>query len=255
MTGEDYRDAQFGLNSSIADYYHKDTLDEVLKARRLFLREGWGNQAQTFLWASLLHILLGNRPYALSRNSHPVTPFAPSGPKEYRSLMDRLRGRIARALKDPLPATFRPGTGLHGDFRQLPATCKELFDAIITSPPFMGMRFDRPNWLRLWFCGWEERAFHEASLSFLERQQTQSLECYAEFLSTCRHLIKSSGLLIVHIGSGSKDRKMIPGLLQKASSHFTLTADVKEDVQDVEKHGLKDKGRTQTQHLLFLLPR
>lgn len=252
LADADYTEAKFGLNGSVTDYYHPDTLAEVLKARRLFLAEGRGDRTQTFLWASLLHILHGNRPYALSRNSHPVTPFAPSGPTEYRPLIDRLRGRVERALSEPLPPEFLPGTGLHGDFRALPDTLGDPFDAVITSPPFMGMRFDRPNWLRMWFCGWGERSFHETSLTFLERQQTKSLECYSDFFNTCFRLLKPDGVLIVHIGSGTKDRKMIPGLLQRAHSGFELVANVAEDVKAVEKHGLKDKGRTEAHHLLFL---
>jgi DNA modification methylase len=255
LTDDDYQESRFGLNSSVADYYHLDTLDEVLKARRLFRNNGWGDRAQIFLWASLLHILHGNRPYALSRKSHPVTPFAPSGPTEYRSLMGRLRDRIKRALEEPLPQGFRRGLGLQGDFRDLPKRCNEQFDAVITSPPFMGMRFDRPNWLRMWFCGWGQRNFHEDSQSFLEREQSRSLDCYGEFFNICRRLLKSEGILIVHIGSGSKDRKMVPGLKEMASAHFVLVADEIEDVQTLEKHGLKDKGRTEAHHLLFLQPR
>jgi hypothetical protein len=48
--------------------------------------------------ACLLHILQGNRPYALSRRSHPITPFAPTGPAEYRPLLPRLREKVARSL-------------------------------------------------------------------------------------------------------------------------------------------------------------
>lgn len=255
VRAKDYEHAQFGLNSSVSDYYHPETLDEVLKARRLFLEEGRGSRAQTFLWASLLHILHGNRPYALSRRSHPVTPFRPTGPAEPRPLIPRLKARMERALAEPLPESFQPGEGLYGDFREIPAKQSKPFDAIITSPPFMGMRFDRPNWLRLWFCGWEERTFHEDSLTFLEREQTRSLKCYEEFFGVCRQMLTPDGLVIIHIGSGTKDQKMVPGLLQIAAKEFNVVADVREDVQAVEKHGLKDKGRTEAHHLLFLRPR
>jgi DNA modification methylase len=254
LAEEDYEAARFGLNGCVADYYHADTLAEVLKARKVFLAQGWGNRAQTFLWASLLHILHGNRPYALSRTSHPVTPFAPSGPAEYRPLLGRLRARVERALAEPLSECFHPGIGIHGDFRSLPRRCEEPFDAIITSPPFLGMRFDRPNWLRMWFCGWGEKNFHEDSRSFLEREQARSLDCYRDFFAVCCQMLRPNGLLIVHIGSGNKDGKLIPGLLARAAERFTLLANVRENVQAVEKHGLKDKGRTEAHHLLFFRP-
>ncbi|NLT68088.1 MAG: site-specific DNA-methyltransferase, partial [Acidobacteria bacterium] len=94
---EDYAAAEFGLNARVVDYYHPDTLAEVLKARKLFLsRSDWPDD-MIFLWASLLHILHGNRPYALSRTSHPITPLNPSGAFEYRPLLGRLKQRVETA--------------------------------------------------------------------------------------------------------------------------------------------------------------
>lgn len=254
LSDQDYEAARFGLNSPVTDYYHPDTLAEVLKARKVFLSEGMGDRSRTFVWASLLHILHGNRPYALSRNSHPITPFSPTGPAEYRPLLPRLRNRITRALGEPLPRSFVPGLGIHGDFRDVPTKCPDKFDVIITSPPFMGMRFDRPNWLRLWFCGWGEQSFHKESLTFLEREQTRSMTCYDDFFRTCQQLLKPDGLMIIHVGSGQKDH-LSDKLIEHSKPLFNLLADVREDVQELEKHGLKDKGRTLTHHLLFLRPR
>jgi hypothetical protein len=47
------------------------------------------------VFASLLHVLHGNRPYALSRRSHPLTPYAPTGPVEYKSLLRKLEETTA----------------------------------------------------------------------------------------------------------------------------------------------------------------
>src|SRR5205823_881574 len=153
-------------------------------------------------WASLLHILHGNRPYALSRISHPITPFHPKGPALYKSIRTKVLDRMQRALSGPLPQTFKPGVGFQGDFRDLPERGLEKFDAIITSPPFLGMRFDRPNWLRLWFCGWDQNDFHKTSLKFLERQQTKTRKCYVDFFDTCKKVLAATGILIIHLGSG-----------------------------------------------------
>lgn len=257
LTDADYRAADFGLNATVRDYYHPDTLDEVLRARRVFLDEehsvGDGS-INPFVWASILHILHGNRPYALSRTSHSITPFSPTGPVIYKPLMGKVRERIERALSSPLPPDFRTGDAIWGDFRDLPTTLSEPVDAIITSPPFTGMRFDRPNWLRLWFCGWLADDFHNRSLQFLEREQTKGFDCYVDFYNTCRATLRDNGQLIIHVGSGG-NTDLVEALRDLATAQFRLVGEVIEDVADLEQHGLKDKGRrTTAHHLLFLKP-
>ena len=255
LTADDYDAASFGLNSAVSDYYHPDTLAEVLKARRVFLSDlADGGDRRPFVWASLLHILHGNRPYALSRTSHPITPFSPTGPAVYKSLTGKLRERMMRALRDPLPEVFKRGDGYWGDFRDLPSAFEQPVDAIITSPPFLGMRFDRPNWLRLWFCGWSADDFHIRSLGFLEREQTKSFDCYEDFFVMCQRVLAPTGLVIVHVGAGGKD-ELLDGLRRIGQDYFTFAGEVAENVVDLEQHGLKDKGRrTTAHHLLFFRP-
>ncbi len=89
---EEYTSAKsINFNKSIVDYYEKRTLDEILLARRYFKLNPPMRGSDNLVFSSLLHILHGNRPYALSRKSHPITPYAPSGPFEYRSLICNLR--------------------------------------------------------------------------------------------------------------------------------------------------------------------
>lgn len=253
LTEADMAETNFGLNATVRDYYHPRTLDEVMRARRVFLTEGLTGRGSAFIWSSLLHVLHGNRPYAISRTSHPITPFNPTGPFEYRSVIAKTRERVDRALTQPMPAGFIPGRGIMGDFRNLTSQIDNTSRAaaVITSPPFLGMRFDRPNWLRLWFCGWNADDFHKKSLGFIERQQTKSLDCYEDFYDVCGKLLQADGLLVVHIGSGKKDR-LVDGLRNLAQRQFRLIGETVEDVASLERHGLSDKGsRTTSHHLLF----
>jgi DNA modification methylase len=253
LTSRDFESCRFGLNGAVTDFYHPDTLQEVLRARRVFRERGWSTPTQAFVWAALLHVLHGNRPYALSRISHPITPFHPKGPAVYKSVIERVRARVRLVLETPQSESFVRGCGLHGDFRELPGRGLDEFDAIVTSPPFYGMRFDRPNWLRMWFCGWEETDFHKKSLTFLEREQVRSTECYEAFFDVCRRMLRPTGLLVVHLGSSGK-RNMAEDLKNLARRSFRLLADVTEDVQGIEQHGIRDKGLTTRHHLLFLIP-
>jgi len=253
ITDADDEAANFGLNATVRDYYHPDTLKEVLRARRVYLDGQLTDRGVAFMWASLLHVLHGNRPYALSRNSHPITPFNPSGPFVYKSVIEKTRTRMDRALATPLPGVFVAGRGIEGDFRDLASAVDDTEEAaaVITSPPFLGMRFDRPNWLRMWFCGWTADDFHTKSLKFLERQQAKSLSCYEDFYDVCSKLLRADGLLIIHIGSGKKDR-LVDGLRDLANPQFRLIGETVENVTALEQHGLSDKGnRTTSHHLLF----
>jgi hypothetical protein len=254
LDGDDARDAEFGLNAAVQDYFHPKTLNELLRARKVFSLEPPSDRGEFFVWACLLHVLHGNRPYALSRTSHPITPFSPTGPREYRGVVDRAERKIRRALSDPVPDDFLPGESRENDFRELPALLARKFATIITSPPFVGMRFDRPNWLRLWFCGWLEEDFHSRSRSFLEREQLNSWDCYGEFFEVCRRLLISDGLMILHLGSGGSD-DMIGRLRAMAGHDFTVAGEVVEAVEGQEHHGVRDKGRTSAHHFLFLRPK
>lgn len=254
LSDDDYRSAEFGLNAKVAEYFHSRTLEEVLQARRLFISHGNWSQSQSFFWATLLHILHGNRPYALSRNSHPITPFSPTGPAVYKNIFMHVREAMHRSLSAPMPQTFRPGMGIEGDYKDLPSKISVKADAIITSPPFWGMRFDRPNWLRLWFCGWSEEDFHNKSLEFLERQQVKDSACYREFFFTCRSLISENGVLVIHMGSG-KSTNLLEDIMLYASKFFDKQGELSENVESVEQHGIVDKGLTTKHHFIFYLPK
>lgn len=245
-----YEDADFGLNGTVRDFYHPKTLREILAVRAVLLNFGHYDPEVNFIKANLLHILHGNRPYALSRISHSILPLHPKGEAEYKSVDIKLRERIARVAAATLPSSFVPGRGIHGDFRLLPSADVGKFDCIITSPPFYGMRFDRPNWLRLWFCGWGANDFHKTSLGFLERQQTKDLDCYIDFFEMCSRVLKNSGTLIMHIGSGGAKRLDLE-LASIAKPYFSLAYHASECVKDVANHGIKDKGLTDIHHLLF----
>ena len=58
---------EFGYNGKIVEYYHEKTLREIILARRFFNSFDEMDASTSFVMACMLHILHGNRPYALSR--------------------------------------------------------------------------------------------------------------------------------------------------------------------------------------------
>lgn len=241
--------ANWGLNKPIKEYFHSDTLGEILRARSFFLKAP-ATPEMNLLRASTMHVLHGNRPYALSRRSHPVTPLAPRGEFEYRSLIEKVEGRLSRVM-DPLRElnlNSPEGQAIQCDFRDLDLRG---VDAVITSPPFArSLRFWSSNWMRLWFAGWEEADFKLEPPRYLETQQRESYDPYIELLATCARMLKPGGLLIFHLGQTMKENMVerIEPLLEPA---FEAIHTGLERVEDTESHGLKDKGATIAHWYLF----
>ncbi len=243
--------ASFGLNGKIEDYFAPDTLREVLLARRYFRSlMGTLTAGDAIVLTSLLHMLHGNRPYALSRRSHPVTPLKPTGPFVYRSVAERLLPRVESAVKE-LAQLADGSKAFHSDLSGLPLSPTSV-DAVITSPPFSGsLRFFSSNWMRLWFCGWEPSDFKTKPDAFLERQQKAHFEAsYRGFSEAMARLIRPGGVLIMHVGE-TATFNMASELAPVLDREFTMIYSGRECVVNTESHGLSDKGATRAHHFLF----
>ena len=240
------------FNGVITSYFHNQTFEEILLARRYFLENRPFNASQSLVFACLLHILHGNRPYALSRRSHPLTPFAPSGETEYRALIPRLRKKLNRSLAAPIPDGFAYGHSIFQDATDWwPAHIQEL-DAVITSPPFFdSTRFHLGNWMRLWFCGWEENDFRERPLAFVDERQKRSFEVYHPVFRQSRERLKSGGVAVFHLGA-SKKCDMAKVLSRIAKTWFRVADIYTESVSHCESHGIRDKGTVISHQYLIL---
>ena len=245
-------DVAFGLNGPIRDYFHSDTLREVLLAREWFGRHSvLDSPAHALLMTCLLHILHGNRPYALSRRSHPITPFRPSGPTEYRALIGRLQNRLQAVL--PLLADL-DGATLPGEVHRRDVLDLDIapVDAVITSPPFAeSVRFWSMNWLRLWFAGWQPADFTREPQRYLEHKQRTTLDVYGAFAERAHEWLRPGGRLILHLGETSRTNMsdaIIP-LLHAAG--FDVAHVGRECVRATESHGLTDKGATVAHWYVF----
>ena len=243
------RDVAF--NGPLEDYFHAATFNELLAARAYF-RHLEATPAKAFVLACLLHILHGNRPYALSRRSHPITPFAPTGPTEYRALIPRLRNKVRRMMDATLPESFVEGEALLQDATSpWPVHVTEV-DAVITSPPFFdSTRFYLANWMRLWFCGWERKDFLLEPHRYVDERQKRSFAVYQGVFRQARERIKQGGVLILHLGKSHKSN-MADALVRVAAPWFQVVDRFDESVIHTESHGIRDKG-TVTSHQYVVL--
>jgi DNA modification methylase len=240
----------FGFNGRLPEYFHDRTFKEVLACRRFMQLNPSRSWESAIVYSCLLHILHGNRPYALSRRSHPVTPFKPTGEAAYRPVRSRLQEKLNRSLSLEIPSDAKNGKAKLGGFSDL--RFRGTIDAIITSPPFAeSTRFYSTNWMRLWMAGWEPSDFSSRKEMFLERQQRQSLDIYKEFFACCQRWLVPGGRLILHLGKTAKC-DMSKELTARIPSEFELVYQFDEDVAGREKFGLRDQGATTSHQYLFL---
>ncbi len=242
--------ASFGFNGKVPEYFHRETYQELLAARNFLIKHPCTSWNQALVYSALLHILHGNRPYALSRRSHPVTPFKPIGETEYRPIRTRLLEKCRRSLALETSEDTATGIATKVSFTQLPYRCE--VDVVITSPPFAAStRFYVANWMRLWLAGWEPEDFKTRPAQFLEYQQRESLDVYNEFFRSSALWLKPKGRLIMHVGRTRK-LNMAQELIQRCTPLFEVVHWFDEDVVGREKFGIRDQGATLSHQYLFL---
>lgn len=248
--------SDFGFNGKMPEYFHKDTYCEILAARDYFKTCKLSN-AEEMVFAAFMHILHGNRPYALSRNSHPLTPYKPTGDFVYKNVIEHLKDKVNKYYENNLGldlVNYQKGKVFYGDYSKLNnlLTDTEKVDHIITSPPFTGsIRFYIQNWMRLWCAGWEQKDFDNAKIDFLESKQKKSMDIYSGFFEMCFNVLKPQGKVILHLGN-SKVCNMADELEIRAAPYFNTIFKGAENVSNLEKHGIADKGATFEHQFLFL---
>lgn len=237
-------------------FYHQDTLVEILTAKKFFLtnsKKHSKNSAFSFLLSCMLHILHGNRPYALSRRSHNLIPLAPRGPTIYKSVIKSLMHKIDLSFKNPLPERYVKGDAKISSVFELPFE-NEYFDSILTSPPFWGStRFYANNRIRLWFCGWDYHTQEKHGRTvFLEELQRENLSVYESIFSEFYKVLKKNGVCVIHLGVTDKVDVGKEITRYAKNSGFRFIDLVYENTEEIERHGMKDQGVT-TKHQYLIL--
>jgi len=174
-----------GVPAWIQEFYHPDTLREIVIAFRI-LRE-WQDH---FLTACLLGILQHVRPGFLSYPASHLVPYlrkAKYPPDRfpnmyaYRALRPRLLAKVRRAYRRPmLPASWRSREYQVWQVNAMALPAGDgLVDAIISSPPYFGaLDYARDNRLRLWFLGCPDWKTLDSSL-------TANAKVYIPQMSAC----------------------------------------------------------------------
>ena len=243
-------------NGKISEYYHADTLREIIAARRFFATIDVNNAEQQFLLACMLHILHGNRPYALSKRSNNQTPLKPRQDEVavYKNVAEKVREKAARMFSAlEYGEDFSEGSVEYGSVFDVSIKADSV-DAIITSPPFASStRFYSSNWLRLWFCGSGSDNLMREKERFVDYQQERDFDAvYTRILNIYHEVLKRGGLVIMHLGKTEKiDMLRRISTLLGRDARFEILGTAEESVIKCNKHGLRDQGATTDHQFLF----
>jgi DNA modification methylase len=193
----------------VRDFFHPDTLREVLVAFRILQHE-----KNYFLMSCLLGILHHVRPGFLSYPASHLVPYLRKGmypPADfpsmysYRDLESRLLAKVHRAYRrSMLPPRWerRQYRVWQTNAMNLPME-PESVDAIVSSPPYFGaLDYARDNRLRLWFLGCEEWRDLDASL-------TANGKVYLPQMSVClkemARVLRPNGHCVLVLGDVDRD--------------------------------------------------
>jgi SAM-dependent methyltransferase len=205
----------------VRDFFHPRTLKETLAwTEVLMAQERW------FLLACLMGILHHQRPGFLSFPSSHTVPYlrVRKFPRhrfphlyEYRSVLDRLDGKVRRAFKRQPNLHF----ALRRQCASMPAEDLNLgkaVDLIITSPPYMRqLDYGRDNRLRLWFLGCRDWHSLDQTVSPDEKSFLDLMNrCFARWHTA----LKPKGHCVLVIGDqcSREGRKNLP----EAVSHIAI---------------------------------
>jgi len=233
------------VDDYIKRFYHEDTLKEILLAIKFFKNKG---EDYSFIKSCVMHILHGNRPYALSRTSHNITPYAPRGDFIYKSLTEKLKEKVDRMLKEDVSPEFVEGECFLGSI--LNFNYPDKFDKIITSPPFVNStRFLYNNRIRLWFEGFSYKEQMQKADNYIE---SGGIQAFDKVLEKFSDLLKIGGYCIMHLGVVKK-LDMGVELSKMGEKHgFKTLSIIYEDVNGKEKFGVKDQGATHKHQFLIM---
>lgn len=244
--------SQFGFNKSLSEYYNERTFLEILASRVYFHENVPHSPAEMMVISSLLHILHGNRPYALSRKSHPIVPYAPTGESIYKNLIQKVSEKVERAISEPYPKHFAEGEiYLRDSTLEWPDEINEI-DAIITSPPFFdSTRFYLANWIRLWFTGWNQEDFDVKPAQYVDERQKDSFDVYDRIFQQAKDRLANGGYFVMHLGKSDKC-DMGKVLQQRAKKWFSRTRLYDESVAECAKFGIADLGGVTSHEYLIM---
>lgn len=246
----------------IKEFYHPDTLKEIIVAFRL-LKES----DNYFLTSCLLGILHHVRPGFLSYPASHLVPYLRKSkyppdkyPKMYvyRDLRSRLVAKVKRAYhRAMLPVSWesREYKVWQVNSMKLPLQDEEI-DTVISSPPYFGaLDYARDNRLRLWFLGCHNWRELDANLTANKKVYLpQMSDCIAEMY----RVLKSGGYCVLVLGDVERDGKthrtaeILAEVAKKITNNGFSVETIYDDVIPDERRSRRQTKTTKFERILVL---
>ena len=107
------------------------------------------------------------------------------------------------------------------------------------------------NWMRFWFAGWGKAEFDQSTAAFIEVKQRKNIDVYKQIFEKFSNVLSTDGVVVFHTGK-NKSLNMGEKLSELAEGILRVEDLFIEPVDDLERHGLKDKGGT-TEHQYIVM--
>jgi hypothetical protein len=91
----------------------------------------------------------------------------------------------------------------------------------------------------------------EKKINFVDTKQKKTFDIYGTIISQCKERLTNNGVVVFHLGKSSK-KDMGEAITPYAKKYFNHVELYNEDVSEVEKHGITDKGSVNNHQYLIM---
>lgn len=213
----------------VKEYYHEDTLREII-----YLRDKFKKEERYFLLGCLLGISHGHRPQHLSIRTGYIIPYIPNPkpPVIYKESITKLKEKVIRMYKD-YPDIKIASEINYGDSRKTEFIESESVDWVITSPPYYDtLDYVSSNKLRLFLSGIDDNTQTDLKGDLIQNKKTYIQEMVNVGIELKR-ILKPKGKIAfvlgdVHYGKTSKNTALDVSKIYEETGLFR-TLDIIDD--------------------------
>jgi len=193
------------INNWVKEYYHHDTLREIIYLINLFKKD-----KRDFLLGCLLGISHGHRPQHLSIRTGYIIPYIPKPKPEvfYKNSIEKMLQKVNRMYKSSPTFEYLPKVYL-SDSRNTRFIEDKSVDTIISSPPYYDtLDYVSANKLRLYLSGVDDEKQKILQNDLIQNKKSYINEML-EIGIEINRIIKDDGIVVFVLGDVHYGKKTV----------------------------------------------